>query len=165
MEVRKPIKRSRELAPYSRDHHEGLQFVWKLKQGLVNHTALETLGRYCRWFWENHLSAHFQSEEEVLIRYLPADHPLVNQMRGEHAQIRELLSSIAHSPDAASLKKLCTSLTNHIRFEERQLFLFAENTLTTHQLHEIYQQLSKDKSCYVNTATSGWRDEFWITRK
>ena len=40
------IKRSKELAPLSPDHHEGLLFVWKIKQGLANKASFETLRNY-----------------------------------------------------------------------------------------------------------------------
>ena len=39
MEEIKPLKRSKELAPLSREHHDGLLFAWKIKQGLANGNA------------------------------------------------------------------------------------------------------------------------------
>ena len=41
MEEIKPLKRSKELAPLSREHHDGLLFAWKIKQGLANGTPIK----------------------------------------------------------------------------------------------------------------------------
>jgi len=65
MEEIKPIKRSKELAPLSREHHDGLLFAWKIKQGLANKTSIATLCSYTRWFWTNHMKPHFKDEEKV----------------------------------------------------------------------------------------------------
>lgn len=159
MEEIKPIKRSKELAPLSREHHDGLLFVWKIKQGLANGTALETLCNYTRWFWSNHIKPHFKDEEKVLVKFLPADNDLVQQMFKEHALIRDLIISLDKIPDAGSLQLLANLINDHIRFEERQLFAYAEENLTTEQLDEIYKELPHDSSC--NTE---WKDEFWVKK-
>ena len=39
----KPLKRNPNLVPLSREHHYGLLFCWKLKQGLANGTDPEIL--------------------------------------------------------------------------------------------------------------------------
>ena len=66
----KPIKRSKELAPLSREHHEGLLFAWKIKQGLKNETETKLIAEYVQWFWKNHLQEHFTEEEQILAPYL-----------------------------------------------------------------------------------------------
>ncbi|HEX6845465.1 MAG TPA: hypothetical protein VF144_00740, partial [Chitinophagaceae bacterium] len=94
MEEIKPLKRSKELAPLSREHHDGLLFVWKIRQGLANGTPVETLGDYTKWFWTNHIKPHFKDEEKVLVKFLPVDNALVKQMFKEHAEIRDLIISL-----------------------------------------------------------------------
>ena len=159
MEEIKPIKRSKELAPLSREHHDGLLFVWKIKQGLANGTSTETLCNYTRWFWSNHLDPHFNDEEKVLVKFLPGDNALVKQMFREHAQIRDLIISLDKELSADSLQLLANLINDHIRFEERHLFAYAEENLTADQLNEIYKELSHDSSC--NTE---WKDEFWVKK-
>ena len=159
MEETKPIKRSKELAPLSREHHDGLLFVWKIKQGLANGTPISTLVNYTRWFWSNHIKPHFKVEEKVLVKFLPNDEPLVQQMIREHAQIRNLVLSLDKEPDASSLQLLAEFLNNHIRFEERQLFPYVEQTLTPEQLNEIYKELPNDLQCDTE-----WKDEFWVRK-
>src|SRR6478735_4188570 len=141
MEEIKPLKRSKELAPLSREHHDGLLFAWKIKQGLANGTSIETLCNYTLWFWSNHIKTHFKDEEKVLVKFLPASNPLVRQMFKEHAQIRDLIISLDKEPDSSSLQLLGEFINNHIRFEERELFAYAEKTLTQEHLDEIYKEL------------------------
>jgi hemerythrin-like domain-containing protein len=155
----KPIKRSKELAPLSREHHDGLLFSWKIKQGLANETSLETVCNYTRWFWTNHIKPHFEEEEKVLVKFLPEDNPLVQQMLQEHARIRDLIISLDKEPNSNSLHVLANFINKHIRFEERKLFAYAEEVLTPEQLYEISKDLPDALQC--NTE---WKDEFWIRK-
>jgi hemerythrin-like domain-containing protein len=159
MEETKPIKRSKELAPLSREHHDGLLFAWKIKQGLANGTSIETLCYYTRWFWSNHIKPHFKDEEKVLVKFLPEDNPLVKQMFKEHAQIRDLIISLDRDPEPNSLQLLAEFINNHIRFEERELFVYAEEVLTAEQLQEIYRDLPEEHHCDIE-----WKDEFWVKK-
>ncbi len=160
MEETKPIKRSKELAPLSREHHDGLLFAWKIKQGLANETPLNTLINYTRWFWSNHIKPHFRDEEKVLVKFLPADNPLVMQMIKEHAQIRDLIISLDKEPNVNALQLLAEFINNHIRFEERELFNYAEEVLTPEQLIDIYKDLPEEQHCDTT-----WTDEFWVKKK
>jgi hemerythrin-like domain-containing protein len=159
MEETKPIKRSKELAPLSREHHDGLLFAWKIKQGLANGTSIEILCNYTRWFWSNHIKPHFKEEEKVLVNFLPEDNALVKQMFREHAQIRDLIISLDKEPDPSSLQLLAEFVNNHIRFEERELFAYAEKTLTQEQLNEIFKELPNELQCETE-----WKDEFWVRK-
>ena len=159
MEEIKPIKRSKELAPLSREHHDGLLFSWKIKQGLANGTSIEILCNYTRWFWANHIKPHFKDEEKVLVKFLPGDNALVQQMFKEHAQIRDLVISLDIEPDTNSLQLLADLVNNNIRFEERELFVYAERTLTQGQLDEIYKELPHNLHCDIE-----WKDEFWLKK-
>lgn len=159
MEETKPIKRSKELAPLSREHHDGLLFSWKIKQGLANGTSIETLANYTRWFWSNHIKPHFRDEEKVLVKFLPEDNTLVQQMIKEHAQIRDLIISLDKEPNKGALQLLAEFIHNHIRFEERQLFAYAEQVLTHEQLKEIFNDLPNELHC-----STEWKDEFWVKK-
>ena len=164
MEEIKPLKRSKELAPLSREHHDGLLFAWKIKQGLANGTSCEILSNYTRWFWSNHIKPHFKDEEKVLVKFLPEDNALVKQMFKEHAQIRDLVNYLDKEPDSSSLQFLAEFINNHIRFEERELFAYAEQTLTPAQLNEIYKDLPNDSHCETDPIAIGWKDEFWVKK-
>ncbi len=158
---RKPIKRSNQLAPLSREHHEGLLFCWKIRQGLQHKTPIETLSSYSLWFWHQHIKPHFFQEEKILLPYMPVTHPMAIQLKNEHAQIRELLLSIDKDTDQQTLQVLCDLIDKHIRFEERELFVYLEQLLTPGQLNEIQQQI--DEQPIGCEADKEWKDVFWVT--
>jgi hemerythrin-like domain-containing protein len=100
----------------------------------------------------------------VLVKFLPADNPLVLQMFEEHAQIRDLIISLDKERDSGSLQSLADFVNNHIRFEERELFVYAEKTLTQEQLDEIYKELPHDSHCETDPIAIGWEDKFWVKK-
>ncbi|HEX4876854.1 MAG TPA: hypothetical protein VFV31_09305, partial [Chitinophagaceae bacterium] len=69
----KPIKRSKQLAPLSREHHDGLLFAWKIKQGIANNATVEQMRKFALWYWRQHIKPHFFQEEKILLPYLPPD--------------------------------------------------------------------------------------------
>lgn len=159
-EETKPIKRSEQLAPLSREHHDGLLFVWKIKQGLEHNTPLETLRNYAMWYWRHHIKPHFYHEEKILLPHLPADQPMGIRLKEEHDQIRELILGLDEMADKRSLLILCDLLTHHIRFEEREFYAYIEELLPPEKLSEIFQQLEKHP-----LGKEVWKDEFWVRKK
>lgn len=156
----KPIKRSEQLAPLSREHHDGLLFAWKIKQGLANNTSLEQLRNYTMWYWRNHIKQHFFQEEKILLPYMPTDHPMAIQLKEEHDHIRELILLLDEHADKQTLKILCDLLNKHIRFEERELFIYLEGLLTKEQLDAVYIELEK----HPVSCDTEWTEEFWIRK-
>jgi hemerythrin-like domain-containing protein len=154
-----PIKRSEQLAPLSREHHDGLLFAWKLRQGLNNNTAIETLRNYCHWFWKQHIKKHFHDEEDILLMFIPSDNKLAIQLREEHDNIRELILSIDHKPDTITIGLLADFISRHIRFEERILFNYLERNLSQRQLDHIHSQLE-----IVPISSDEWKEEFWLKK-
>ena len=152
----KPLRRSKQLAPLSREHHDGLLFVWKVRQGLHNNTAIEILSHFCIWYWNQHIKSHFQQEENILLQYINPDHKLVIQLKREHNDIRELILSIDHNPDRVTIGILADFIDRHIRFEERILFKHLEKTLSQEQLDAIFQQLENEP-----IFSGSWEDAFW----
>jgi hemerythrin-like domain-containing protein len=155
MESPKPIKRSEELAPLSREHHEGLLFVWKIRQGLKNETDINEIARFVQWFWSTELKRHFQREETILVPLLK-DEPLLLRMMDEHQEIEALIHINEQIADEDLLVKLADTINDHIRFEERQLFPLVEQKLTPAQLTEAGSRLNvKPEAC------SPWPNAFW----
>ncbi|MCY7311459.1 MAG: hemerythrin domain-containing protein [Chitinophagaceae bacterium] len=157
----KPIKRSVQLQPLSREHHDGLLFVWKIRQGINNHTSIEKLSDYTGWFWKNHIRPHFFQEEKVLLLFMEAAHPMAVQLRNEHNYIRELIIAIDKDADSHDFTSLANLLEKHIRFEERELFQFLEEHLSEKELAEIYEKLEK----YAVACEEEWKDEFWLKKE
>ena len=154
-----PIKRSKQLAPLSREHHEGLLFAWKISQGLANHTALDTLRSFVLWYWKHHIKPHFYQEEKILSPHMPPGHPLLVRMKEEHEHIRELILNMDEEADKRTLVLLADLVNHHIRFEERELFAWLESNLAPGKLDQIFEQLEKHP---VHDDT--WTDEFWISK-
>ncbi len=160
MDEAKPLKRSIQLQPLSREHHDGLLFVWKIRQGLQNDTHLDLLQKYVRWFWKNHIKSHFSQEEKILLPYLPADHPLGKKLRDDHTAIRELMLSIDKEVERQDLINLSNLIEVHIRWEEREFFQYLESTLPEAELNDISKELNNHPvSCEVE-----WVEEFWIKK-
>lgn len=157
MEEIKPIKRSNELAPLSREHHEGLLFVWKLRQGLQKGVATERLIKFIFWQWHNHIKPHFFQEEKILMPFFSAGNELADRMLKEHENIRELILNLDNDPDSRTISMLADLINDHIRFEERQLFNYLEQTLTSSQLTEILNQLEE----HPVSCDNDWEDKFW----
>ena len=155
----KPIKRSRQLTPLSKDHHEGLLFAWKIKQGLKNGADIKLISEYVQWFWKNHLQEHFMEEEQILAPHLPPDNNLLNQMMDEHKEIEAMIHIDENIPDQALLENLAQPIDDHIRFEERQLFPYAENVIPEKELNLVYEQLSKEP-----VQCEKWEREFWTKK-
>jgi len=152
----KPIKRSEQLAPLSRDHHDALLFVWKIKQGLKNGTDPEEIASYVQWFWNNHLQLHFSQEEHLLLPHLPESDEMAKQLKAEHQDIREIVAAPLH---ISSLASLAGKMESHIRFEERKLFPHVEKNLSSGQLNSIHKQLDHQPHCLEK-----WENEFWLKK-
>ncbi|HVG11408.1 MAG TPA: hypothetical protein VM843_00330 [Flavisolibacter sp.] len=152
-----PIKRSIELTPLSREHHEGLLFSWKIKQGLDKHIETSRISNFVSWFWKEELCQHFDKEEEVLLSFLGKKMTLKERLLEEHALIRHLVHDAEVSPTPALLLKLSEVVHDHIRFEERVLFKHLEVSLTAEELGQIGQQLLETTKVH-----SDWPDPFWL---
>jgi hemerythrin-like domain-containing protein len=153
----RPIKRSEQLAPLSREHHEGLLAVWKIRQGLKTGIELKRIASFVQWFWNNDLRKHFSKEEKIIAPFLPGNDDLLERMIEEHQEIEALVHINEQIADEALLAQLADALNDHIRFEERVFFPHVEKLLSGEQLNKIQEQLGQEKEeCPV------WDDAFWI---
>ena len=155
----KPIQRIKELAPLSREHHDGLLFVWKIRQGLQNNISIDKLRDYTLWYWKQHIKPHFYQEEKILLPYIPVDQVMAIRLKKEHDHIRELILSLDKEADATTFSLLCGLVTDHIRFEERELFNYLQETLSTAQLNIIFEQLEEHP-----VGSEEWKDDFWVKK-
>lgn len=111
------------------------------------------------WYWRHHIKPHFFQEEKILVPYMPQGHPMSTRLKEEHDHIRELILGLDDEADKRTLVLLTDLINNHIRFEERELFVYLEGLLTKEKLDEIFVQLEKHPvSC------EEWKDEFWVKK-
>jgi hemerythrin-like domain-containing protein len=155
----KPIKRSEQLSPLSREHHDGLLFIWKIRQGVRYGIDVDRIAPFVKWFWQSHLQSHFKKEEDLLPAVLPATTPLMQQMFAEHASIKNYIDKTDENVDYGFLENLANLVNDHIRFEERQLFNEIEKAATADQLQHLATQLQDEEN------GADWKDEFWVRKK
>ena len=152
----KPIRRSKQLTPLSKDHHDGLLFAWKIRRGLKKGSEIKLIAQYVQWFWKNHLQEHFREEEQILAPHFPHGDELLKQMFDEHEEIEAMIHISDNIADETLLAALARAIDDHIRFEERKLFPHAEKVIPEKQLNVIYEQLPKQK-----VECEKWEKEFW----
>ncbi len=156
--VIKPIKRSKFLAPLSREHHDDLLFSWKIHRGLAMGIKLDRIIRYCNWFYESHLKIHFMKEETALSRIISMEHPMMFRMLEDHEAIRMKLNMLNEVPTPGRLEHLARFISRHVRFEEREMFHLIEAIANQDQLKKLYSDLISS-----STSKEEWNDEFWIS--
>ncbi|WP_181306563.1 hemerythrin domain-containing protein [Rufibacter sp. XAAS-G3-1] len=156
-----PQKRDKSLVPLSREHHFGLLFCWKIRQGLKKGTDLKLMRAYVRYFWDNILKAHCQEEEWLLARLLPQDHEVRLRLEEEHRLMQKLVDLIQEgSPMNKDLfRVLDKDLTGHIRWEERELFPYLQTLVPAEEL-ELATQLLEHKH---EPRADAFTPEFWTS--
>jgi hemerythrin superfamily protein len=152
----KSIKRHKSLHALSREHHHGLLLSWKIKAGLKKEIDPKRIKKYCDWFWESDLKAHFDFEEKYVFPILGKENPLIERALKEHVQLQSYFTK--KDKIAENLVLIEKGLIDHIRFEERILFMEVEKLASPQQLARIEEEHSKSPS-YC------WNDEFWKNNK
>jgi hemerythrin-like domain-containing protein len=145
------MKRSRQLKPLSSEHHQALLVAFQLKKGLAGHAEaagapkdLPGLLSLARRFEEQVFRTHTRAEEDLLGRYLTdAD---MARLREEHAEMTRLLEaarSARAGEQRGQLAAFAELLERHIRWEERELFPYAEDHVDEATLAIIGGELEK----------------------
>lgn len=157
-----PQKRDKSLVPLSREHHFGLLFCWKLRQGLKNGTDPEVMRAYVRYFWDNILKEHCQEEEWLLERLLPTDDTQRLRLAEEHRLIQALVELIEEGSrmNKELFKVLDQDLTDHIRWEERELFPYLQAIAPPDDL-ELAGKLLEHKH---DPRADNFTPEFWVAK-
>jgi len=140
---RKPIKRNENLVPISREHHATLLFCWKLRQGVKKEISLDRIARYVKSFYDDHMLAHFRTEEQ----YLFTDHSDPKILKGLKDHL-DILSQVDYI------------LTSDMGDYERELFPHLEKKFNHNELIKIGLSLHREE----HTAKEEYDDEFWSTK-
>jgi hypothetical protein len=146
------MKRSRELRPLSSEHHQALLVAFQLKQGLAGHAEtsgaprdLPGLLALARRFEERLLRSHTRAEEDVLGAHLTERD--MRRLRSEHEELSGFVAEAARSGLAAeqrsALQAFAELLERHVRWEERELFPYAERHVDDATLAVIGGELEK----------------------
>jgi len=139
------MKRSKALAPLSRDHHRALVVARDLTRA-TDATAASAANRFVE-FLEHHEAAHFALEEAVLLPLIPDAPPggaMAQRMVEDHEFLRNAMRELrasASAPDTASLHLIGQRLRDHVQMEEQQLFPYLEALLSATALAEVGSRL------------------------
>jgi hypothetical protein len=132
------VKRAEALQPLSREHLAALLAARKLRAAddvtVATHQFLA--------FWDDDGRRHFRIEEEVLLpgwaAYGKVDRDGVARMLEEHLIIRrEVVRLGAGELSVGQIHRLGDLLHDHVRFEERVLFVAAEEALNAVSLARL----------------------------
>src|SRR5215469_4060165 len=151
-----PIRRNKNIVSLSQDHHAGLLFCWKIRQGLKHEIDPGRIKAYVHYFWQHHLRPHFK-EEEAFLFILP-DNPGIARAKDEHYRIGVVVEAILTGPSEEALRllpALADTVDNHIRFEERELFPHLEKQLSETQLESIGRHINEKPHL-----PDAWKDEY-----
>jgi hemerythrin-like domain-containing protein len=162
MEMRAPIKRSKELITLSREHHDGLLLCWKINSGLDKGIAAERIVSYVLNVYENNLDTHFTEEEQHVFTLLPAYNIYRLEAENEHKILRGMIKTLASTEDGKEqlLRDFALALQKHIRYEERVLFNLIEKEAGNTALHALGGHLSR-----LANSNTQWHDQFWLKEK
>ena len=145
------MKRDEHLYPLSWGPQHGLAFARQLKIFLENRSkGIEELIGQLEKFWQKELDGHFRAEEGILFPVvglkISACRTLVERALEEHKTLRGYLEFLKAKPSEEAARQSLTwfadLLTNHIRFEERELFPLIESSLSPAEFDRIGDQLA-----------------------
>jgi hemerythrin-like domain-containing protein len=161
--MNEPIKRSQYMVELSKDHHAGLLFSWKVKEGLKRDIELPRIKKYVNYFWEHHLKAHFREEEALLFNRIEDD-ALSQQGKNEHQMLQNRINRLNHNENAVKddYLEFAELLIKHIRFEERILLPHLEQVLPLSALKSVEAYLTQQHPVPFK---DNYPDEFWIDKK
>ena len=149
----KPIERHKALQNLSREHHDGLIFALRLQKGVAKKADIKSMEAYADWFWEDHLKPHFRMEEKHLFPRYGLDKKLVKKAKEQHQNLGSLFAIKSKSYE--DFQNIYTLLQQHIRLEERELFMDIQEHLNETELAEFERIHTAQNSC------ENWPDRFW----
>ena len=138
------MKRSPELTPLSRDHHQALEAALRLRRA-TDETLEPAVGHFLE-FWSRQGEQHFVIEERLVLPALPDDDAewaeATQRVRAEHREIRVGAAALADASSVAAARGVGELLAAHVRFEERTLFPLVERRLSPAALGDLGRALA-----------------------
>ena len=131
------MKRDVRLRAFSRDHHHALVLA-RFIAAIDLRGALDAeVVKLVKERFEAEIVPHFDIEE-ILLRALDGRgvDELVRRTRDEHRRMLALVVA-ASTSDASPLCELSRLMTDHVRFEERELYPACETHLPTELLELV----------------------------
>jgi hemerythrin-like domain-containing protein len=138
------MTRDPRLHGLSSDHHHALVLARSVAARAGRADAAAQAAREVADRFATELEPHFRVEEEVLLPALAraGEHALVARTERDHAFLRETAAE-AREGRTERLGAFAERLTEHVRFEERELFPRCEQTLAPEVLDEVARRRPK----------------------
>lgn len=132
------------MIPLSHEHHDALMLAWRLRTGNFSKREPELRAKHVSAFFEYRLMNHMRLEEELLYpacrAVLGVEASLIDVLLSDHRELRAKAAAIkagAHN----QVDSFCVLLERHIRAEERQLFVLAEDRMKPTDMAELGRQI------------------------
>jgi len=145
------MRRSRQLKPLSSEHHHALLVAFQVRQSLAGHAEsagapreLAGLVSLVKRFEDQVMRTHLRTEEDVLGAHLTSDD--MRRLRAEHAELVRLATESrgeAPAEQRTALAAFAALLERHVRWEERELFPYAEGHVDAQTLAAIGGELER----------------------
>jgi len=140
------MKRCPALQDLSREHHTALRLAlhWRRTAESGDHAAIEAACEDVRAVYDTELAPHFREEELCLLPRLEAAGAgaVVARTLIEHRTLQRLQRAL-EIPDGETLLRFATLLSDHVRFEERELFATAEALLGEETLAALHARAQR----------------------
>jgi hemerythrin-like domain-containing protein len=148
-------KRHPSLVPLSRDHHDGLMLVLRLRQGkkaLLRDWShdLTWQANYVVRFYHDHLVPHFAAEEQALFpvmkEHVEESVKTIDTLLHQHKEIRERVETL-EKPGWTGLedrlREFGELLDGHIRIEEDKLFPLFEKSVPEDVAEDVGREIAR----------------------
>lgn len=137
-------RRHDSLIPLSHEHHDALLLAWRLLTGDLSKREPQLRAGHVNAFFEYRLVNHLRVEEELLFptcrAVLGKEASLIDVLLSDHCELRAKAAAIkAGGHD--QVDSFCVLLERHIRTEERQLFVLAQNRLKPAEMDELGRRI------------------------
>lgn len=133
------MKRADQLAPLSREHHQGLvvaQHAIRIKPEEATLELIHEKWQNIKDYLATQVDEHFKIEEKYILEPLKAFEEcedMVARIYEEHKYMREF-AQVPVGDDLDVLQMVAEMLKAHIKFEEKTVFPIAQEFLTEEQL-------------------------------
>lgn len=146
--------RDKNLIPLSHQHQHALALCVRIDRAIqAGKVELPAWQAEILQIFEQEIRMHFDAEEKALFPHAVKSglDSLVRELLAEHVLLRESFArAAAQSMDLSDLHAFATSLSAHIRKEERQLFEEIQRRIGPTEMNDIGAALDKELGAATN---------------
>lgn len=137
----------------SQEHHQTLEFCWRIRKAMSNSIDYQRIIDYVEWFYNVHLNAHFMEEEKYIFPILGGENKIIQRALSEHRKLKRLFEK--RTEPAKYITRIEEALESHIRFEEHVLLAKVKEVSSEEDFFKILPTVKN------NEKREEWADPFW----